>query len=91
MKQVEVPQPVKAKPSADLPPVSLKKGAAGGMPLEMDFFSSSKGKASGMAAAFKEFDELQDSAVEEKKEDGRSFAEVLREKREKTEAALQAA
>ncbi len=73
-----------------MPPVSLKKGG-GGMPLEggIDFFAS-KNKGAGMAAAFKEFDDLENSH-EEKKEDSRSFQEILREKREKTEAALNVA
>jgi hypothetical protein len=57
----------------DLPPVSLKK-SAGGAAMEggLDFFGQSKGKAAGMAAAFKEFDDFED-AREEKKEDTKSF------------------
>ena len=55
----------------------------------MDFFGKSN-KGAGMAAAFKEFDDMED-AIEEKKEDTRSFQEVLRERREKAEKDLQAA
>jgi hypothetical protein len=87
-KLVEPAPAAKAKPHADLPPVSLKKGA-GGAPLDMDFFGRSN-KGAGMAAAFKEFDDLED-AQEEKKEDTRSFQEVLKERREKAEKDLQSA
>lgn len=56
----------------------------------IDFFGQSKGKGASMAAAFKEFDDFE-STHEEKKEDTRSFQEILKEKREKSEAALAAA
>ena len=65
----------------ELPPVSFKRGTNN--PLDADFFKQQSKNA------FKDFDDLVEEQPVSQPKDERSMQEVLREKREAAEKALQ--
>ena len=87
MIEEESKKPVKvAQAKQQLPDLApLRRGGQGA--LDVEFLQQQK-KNAFTANAFKEFDDFESEQSKKPQEDGRSMADVLREKREQTEKAL---